>query len=106
MDELMDDGMPSRTAHSLGWWLWRKHYAQGLQQRRQRWEELGEEGNESQSEVEELESLGEKETIWLVCAFVVLILTDFWVFFPLFFWGGVIWDMENSGAILGACLGK
>ena len=64
----MKRGMPSRTAHSLGWWLWRKRYADAeapvLQQRRQRWEELGEEGNESESEVEEVESLGENETIW------------------------------------------
>jgi hypothetical protein len=66
VDELMDRGMPSRTAHSLGWWLWRKRYADApvLQQRRQRWEELGEEGNESESEVEEVESLRENETIW------------------------------------------
>ena len=68
VDELMKRGMPSRTAHSLGWWLWRKRYADAdapvLQQRRQRWEELGEEGNESESEVEEVESLGENETIW------------------------------------------
>lgn len=65
----MKRGMPSRTAHSLGWWLWRKRYADApvLQQRRQRWEELGEEGNdgnESESEVEEVESLGENEMIW------------------------------------------
>ena len=71
VDELMDRGMPSRTAHSLGWWLWRRRYAPVLQQRRPRWErdesELGEEGNESESEVEELESLAKNERIWLVC---------------------------------------
>ena len=56
--------MLGRTARWLGWWLLRTHDAQEVQQRRQGWEELGEEGNKSQSEVEEPESVWEKEKIW------------------------------------------
>ena len=64
VNDLVDDRMLSRTAHWLGWWLLRTHDAQEVQQRRQGWEELGEEGNKSQSEVEEPESVWEKEKIW------------------------------------------
>ena len=56
----MDDRMLGRTAHWLGWCLLRTHDAQEVQQRRQGWEEMGEEGNKSQSEVEEPESVWEK----------------------------------------------
>ena len=64
VNDLMDDRMLSRTARCLGWWLLRTHDAQEVQQRRQGWEELGEEGNKSQSEVKETESVWEKEKIW------------------------------------------
>ena len=64
VNDPMDDRMLGRTAHRLGWWLLRTHDAQEVQQRRQGWEELGEEGNKSQSEVKETESVWEKEKIW------------------------------------------
>ena len=63
VNDPMDDPMRGRTAHWLGWWLLRTHDAQEVQQR-QGWEEMGEEGNKSQSEVEEPESGWEKEKIW------------------------------------------
>ena len=64
VNDPMDDRMLGRTAHWLGWCLLRTHDAQEVQQRRQGWEEMGEEGNKSQSEVEEPESVWEKEKIW------------------------------------------
>ena len=60
VNDPMDDRMLGRTAHWLGWCLLRTHDAQEVQQRRQGWEEMGEEGNKSQSEVEEPESVWEK----------------------------------------------
>ena len=74
---------------------------QCLQQRRQRWEELGEEGNESESEVEEVESLGENETIW---GRFVPFCVDFDELLGWFL--VVLWDMVNFGVIFGAGLGK